>query len=101
MVDTGADKAANQHKDVQVHVQSLKTNAKVNFRISETATIDEVWTLASSESQLNEPRAAGDTFRCKDGTDLTNRLAATLAGLAAERVCSGRQFDIRGESGGA
>ncbi len=90
-----------ESKDLEVHVQSLKTNAKVHFKISEDATVDDVWTKASSPEELNEPRVAGDTFRCKDGTDLTSRLTATLAQLFAENVCRDRHFEIRGPSGGA
>lgn len=88
-------------KEVEVHVQSLKTNARTNFKLDEDATVDEVWTTASDSQHLDEPRAAGDTFRCKDGTDLTNRASATLLELANEGVCHGRQFEIRGPSGGA
>jgi hypothetical protein len=87
--------------DVEVHIQSLKTNEKTHFKVPASATVDAVWSTASDEQHLNEPRADGDTFRCKDGTDLTARLATTLAQLEAEGVCPGRQFAIRGPSGGA
>lgn len=88
-------------KDVEVHVQSLKTNERTKFKIAETATIDEVWTTAGDADHLNEPRVDGDTFRCKDGTDLTTRLAATLAQLFEENACRQHQFEVRGPSGGA
>jgi hypothetical protein len=88
-----------QPKEVEVHVQSLKTNAKAKFKIAETATVDEVWTHASGE--LGEPRTAGDTFRCKDGTDLMDRLGSTLAEVFEANVCRQRQFEFRGPSGGA
>ncbi len=93
--------SAKPAKEVEVHIQSLKTNARTHFKISETASLDEVWTTASDSGHLDEPRASGDTFRCKDGTDLTNRLSATLLELSNEGVCHGRQFEIRGPSGGA
>jgi hypothetical protein len=88
-------------KDVEVQVQSLKTNERTHFKVAETSTVDQVWTIASDSDHLDEPRAAGDTFRCKDGTDLTTRLDATLAQLFDENVCRGRQFEVRGPSGGA
>ncbi|MBA2719043.1 MAG: hypothetical protein H0U52_07370 [Chloroflexi bacterium] len=87
--------------EVEVHVKSLKTNAKTEFKIVETATLDEVWTESGSAGRLNEPRAAGDTFRCQDGTDLSNRLGDSLETLLAEDVCRNRHFEIRGDSGGA
>lgn len=93
--------AAPATHEVEVHVQSLKTNAKANFKIAESATLDQVWTEASSADRLNEPRAGGDTFRCQDGTDLSARLGTTLEALFAERVCRNRHFEIRGASGGA
>lgn len=93
--------SAKDSKVVEVHVQSLKTNAKVHFKISEDATVDDLWTTASGPDELNEPRVAGDTFRCKDGTDLSARLTTTLAQLFAENVCRDRHFEIRGPSGGA
>jgi hypothetical protein len=87
--------------EAEIHVKSLKTNAKTEFKIAETATLDEVWTEASSADRLNEPRSAGDTFRCQDGTDLTNRLGDSLETLFADNVCRNRHFEIRGDSGGA
>jgi hypothetical protein len=87
--------------EAEVHVKSLKTNAKAEFKIVVTATLDDVWTEASSAARLNEPRAAGDTFRCEDGTDLTSRLGDTLEALFTENVCRNRHFEIRGDSGGA
>lgn len=86
-------------KDVEVQVQSLKTNAKAKFKIAETATVEETWTRASDE--LGEPRVAGDTFRCKDGTDLMDRLTHTLEALFEANVCRQRHFEHRGPSGGA
>ena len=91
----------DEPKDVEVHVQSLKTNERTHFKMSENATLNEVWSTASDPAHLDEPRAAGDTFRCKDETDLTNRLETTLAQLFDENVCRGRQFEVRGPSGGA
>lgn len=88
-------------KQVEVHVQSLKTNEKTDFKIDEAATIDEVWTVASDADHLDEPRADGDTFRCKGGEDLTGRHTSTLAQLFDENVCRQRHFEIRGPSGGA
>jgi hypothetical protein len=101
MSETSEDKIKddNQPKEVEVHVQSLKTNAKVKFKISETATIDETWTRATNE--LDEPRAAGDTFRCSDGTDLMDRLNVTLTALFEANICRQRHFEHRGPSGGA
>lgn len=93
--------AKHEPKDVEVHVQSLKTNERTHFKIAEAATLDQVWGTASDPDHLDEPRAAGDTFRCKDGTDLTNRLETTLTQLFDENVCRGRQFEVRGPSGGA
>ncbi len=88
-------------KDVEVHVQSLKTNAKTHFKVPESTTLDEVWTIAADPEHLDEPRSPGDTIRCKGGADLSDRLGATLAQLAAEGVCHARQFEVRGPSGGA
>ena len=88
-------------KDVEVHVQSLKTNERTHFKTSEESTLDQVWTTASDSDHLDEPRAVGDSFRCKDGVDLTGRLETTLAQLFDENVCRGRQFEARGPSGGA
>lgn len=89
------------HIDVEVHVRSLKTNDKTHFKIAKTATLNQVWDEAVDQEHLNEQRSPGDTFRCEDGTDLTNRLDATLEQLAAEGVCRDRHFEIRGPSGGA
>lgn len=89
-----------QH-DVEVQVKSLKTNDKTHFRIAEITTLSQVWAEAINPQHLDEQRTPGDTFRCEDGTDLTNRLDATLAQLAAEGICRERHFEIRGPSGGA
>jgi hypothetical protein len=86
---------------VEVHVRSLKTNEKTNFKAPETATLQQVWDEAIDSRHLNEQRVPGDTFRCQDGTDLTSQLTKTLAQLAAEGICRDRQFEIRGPSGGA
>jgi hypothetical protein len=91
----------NDDREVEVHVQSLKTNAKTHFKVAESAALEAVWATASDAAHLAEPRSDGDTFRCKDGTDLTNQLSSTLAQLEAQGICHGRQFEIRGPSGGA
>lgn len=88
-------------RDVEVHVKSLKTNDKTHFLVAETTTLNQVWTEAVDPQHLNEQRGPEDTFRCEDGTDLTNRLNETLAQLAAEGICRERHFEIRGPSGGA
>lgn len=90
-----------RHTDVAVHVKSLKTNDKTNFKVATTATLRQVWDEAIDADHLDEQRTPGDTFRCADGTDLTGRLDATLEQLAAEGVCRRRHFEIRGPSGGA
>jgi len=92
---------SSEHKDVEVHVQSLKTNDRAHFKVPDSTTIDAVWAIAVSPSHLDEPRSAGDTIRCKGGADLTARLGATLAALAEDGECREHQFEIRGPSGGA
>lgn len=89
-----------QH-DVEVHIKSLKTNDTTHFKVAETTTLDQVWTVAINPQHLDEQRSPQDTFRCEDGTDLTSRLDATLVQLAAEGICRERHFEIRGPSGGA
>jgi ribosome-binding factor A len=91
------------HEDVrvEVYVKSLKTNDRTHFKVQESATIGHVWIEAVNPEHLNEQRTPGDTFRCDDGTDLTNRLDTTLEQLETEGVCRDRQFEIRGPSGGA
>ncbi len=86
-------------KEVEVHVKSLKTGEKRNFKMSEDATLEQVWTEANNK--LGETRQAEDTFRCADGTDLMGRLNQTLAQLRKEKVCVNRHFEIKGPSGGA
>jgi len=93
--------APSSGKDVEVHVQSLKTNERVHFKIAVTATLETVWSTASDAQHLDEPRVEGDTFRCSDGTDLMGNLSATLADLEGQGICHGRQFQIKGPSGGA
>lgn len=87
--------------DVEVHVQSLKTNDKTHFKIASSATLQAAWDEAIDKDHLDEQRTPGDTFRCADGSDLTARLSTTLTQLAAEHVCPNRHFEIRGPSGGA
>lgn len=98
--NNGPGGGGHEH-DVQVHVRSLKTNERTHFDVPETATVADVWEIAVDTDHLNEPRAEGDTLRCADGTDLTNRLSSTLQQLHDEHVCENRQFEIRGASGGA
>lgn len=93
--------SAAGHTDVEVHVKSLKTNDKTHFKIAETATLNQIWDEAIDPEHLDEQRTPGDTFRCDNGTDLTNRLDATLEQLEAKGVCWDRHFEIRGPSGGA
>lgn len=95
------DLQTHGQSDVEVHVKSLKTNDKTHFKIAEIATLNQVWNKAIDPEHLDEQRTPGDTFRCEDGTDLTNRLNETLQRLAAEGVCRNRHFEIRGPSGGA
>lgn len=87
--------------DVEVHVKSLKSNEKTQFKVSETVTLRQVWDEAIDSHHLDEQRTPGDTFRCADGMDLTPRLDATLEQLAVEGVCPNHHFEIRGPSGGA
>lgn len=88
-------------KDVEVHVKSLKSGERTHFKVPETATLDAVWNQAVNASHLNETRLPEDTFRCSDGTDLTNRLQQTVAEVHEEKVCTNRHFEIKGPSGGA
>jgi hypothetical protein len=87
-------------KEVEVHVKSLKSGEKANFKISEDATLEVVWNEANV-NHLKEGRSPEDTFRCADGTELTGRLHQTLAQLREEKVCVNRHFEIKGPSGGA
>ncbi len=97
-----ADKSKpDKPKLVEVHVQSLKTNAKVNLKLPEATTIEALWDAAIGTDELNEPRTAGDTIRCKDGTDLMGHLSDTLAILGEAKICQQRHFEVRGPSGGA
>jgi len=88
-------------QELEVHIKSLKTNARTHFKLPPTATLGQLWETASDREHLDEPRAEGDTLRCNDGSDLTNELELTLAQLAESGRCHGRQFEIRGPSGGA
>jgi hypothetical protein len=86
-------------KELPVHVKSLKTGEKRNFKMPEDATLEQVWAQANTE--LGETRGGEDTFRCQGGLDLMGRLNQTLAQLREETVCINRQFEIKGPSGGA
>lgn len=86
-------------KEVPVHVKSLKTGEKRNFKMSEDATLEQVWTQANVE--LGESRGGEDTFRCDGGLDLMGRLNQSLTQLREEKVCVNRHFEIKGPSGGA
>jgi hypothetical protein len=86
-------------KEVPIHVKSLKTGEKRNFKMSESASLDQVWTQANVE--LDENRGGEDTFRCEGGLDLMDRLNQTLAQLREEKICVNRHFEIKGPSGGA
>lgn len=92
---------AKQDHELEIQVKSLKTNARTHFKLSPSATLDQLWTVASDGDHLDEPRGDGDTLRCKDGADLTEQLGVTLAQLVESGQCPGRQFEIRGPSGGA
>lgn len=92
---------AQGERGVEVHVKSLKTNDKTQFKVSMTTTVGQVWDEAIDPDHLNEQRTPTDTFRCADGTDLTGRLTTTLAQLDAEEICRAHHFEIRGQSGGA
>lgn len=85
--------------EVEVQVKSLKTGETVKFKVVETTTLQSVWDIAVGK--LNEARAAGDTFRCANGQDLSAFLNQTLAQLNDEKICSDRHFEIKGPSGGA
>ena len=85
--------------EVEVTVKSLKTGERAVFRINDDAQLGRVWDEANEK--LKERRLPGDTFRCANGIDLTQRLKETLAELHHQGVCSGRHFEIKGPSGGA
>ena len=88
-----------QDKEVPVHVKSLKTGEKRNFKMPENATLEQVWIQANEE--LGETRGGEDTFRCEGGLDLMARLNQTLTQLREEKVCVNHHFEIKGPSGGA
>ena len=94
-----SQKQKEHDKELHVHVKSLKTGEKRNFKMSENATLEQVWTQANLE--LGENRGGEDTLRCDGGLDLMARLNQTLAQLHEEKVCVSRHFEIKGPSGGA
>jgi hypothetical protein len=85
--------------EVEVHVKSLKTGETAKFKITETATLQAVWDRAQTE--LNETRNQGDTFRCSKGDDLSSYLGQTLAAVRDQKICTDLHFEIKGPSGGA
>jgi len=90
---------SNGSDEVEVQVKSLKTAETAKFKISDSATLLSVWDAAVTK--LNEPKNAGDTFRCAKGQDLTGFLNQSLAQLQEQKVCEDRHFEIKGPSGGA
>jgi hypothetical protein len=86
-------------REFEVHVKSLVTGEAVRFKMEATATVKATWDKAYEE--LKEQPRQGETFRCANGTDLTDRLDVTLEQLRQESICPGDHFEIRGPSGGA
>ncbi len=86
-------------RDFEVQVKSLVTGETVRFKMDATATVKATWDKAYEE--LQEHPRQGETFRCANGTDLTNRLDATLEQLRQDGICPDAHFEIRGPSGGA
>lgn len=85
--------------EIQVQVKSLITGETVHFKMDATATVKATWDKAYEE--LKEQPRPGETFRCANGTDLSNRLDTTLEQLRQEGICPDEHFEIRGPSGGA
>lgn len=85
--------------EIQVQVKSLITGETVHFKMDATATVKVTWDKAYEE--LKEQPRPGETFRCANGTDLSNRLDTTLEQLRQEGICPDEHFEIRGPSGGA
>lgn len=87
--------------EVEVHVKSLKSGESTDFKITQDATLQQVWDTAIAADKLNEPRNPGDTFRCAKGDDLAAYLSVTLAQLHDQKICTNRHFEIKGPTGGA
>jgi hypothetical protein len=77
----------------------LKTNDDAKFHVSWSAKLGEVWDLAYAE--LKEAKLATDQLECQSGATLMDQLQLTMADLRDKKVCQGRKFQIRSETGGA
>lgn len=82
-----------------VQVKSLVTGETVHFKMEGAETLKA--TLDKAYAELNEKPRQGDTFRCANGADLTDRLHETIDQLKISGICVDEHFEIRGPSGGA
>ena len=89
-------------KDVQVHVRHVGELETVNFKISEEATLLEVWTKAYDE--LGIQKEERDAFQAKignDAVDLTPYLTMPLRQAQADGIIKTLHFEIVAGTGGA
>lgn len=89
-------------KDVQVHVRHVGELESVNFKISEEATLSDVWAAAYSELKIAKEER--DSFQGKNGneaSDLTPHLGMTVRQAQADGVVKTLHFEIVAGTGGA
>lgn len=89
-------------KDVQVHVRHVGELETVNFKISEEATLLDVWTNAYAELEIEKEER--DAFQAKHGNDafdLTPHLGMTVRQAQAEGIVKTLHFEIVARTGGA
>lgn len=82
-----------------VEVVYLNSNEETRFHAAWEDTLAMVWDEAYRK--LEESRRQGDELQCQDGASLMPYLTLTLAQLRERRICPGRKFAIRSETGGA
>jgi len=97
--ETKLERRSEPADRTELHVKSLVTGEKAEFKIPSDATLQAAWD--ESYLELKEARRDGDTFRCADGSDLMSQLGLTLRQLREDGICLGERFEIRGRSGGA
>lgn len=89
-------------KDVQVHVRHVGELETINFKISEEATLLDVWTKAYEK--LGIEKEERDAFQAKHGNeavDLTPHLGITIRQALADGVVKTLHFEIVAGTGGA
>jgi hypothetical protein len=89
-------------KDVQVHVRHVGELETVNFKISEEATLLEVWTKAYDELGIDkEERDALQAKHGNESIDLAPHLSVTLRQALSDGIITTLHFEIVAGTGGA